>query len=217
MTTRDPGTYDPGAVPAWARETIGRVAREHPEALAFHLDHVAEIEAAKRHPRHHHREPRLRRRPCRRTRTPWEPALTRQSRQELPAAGLRHPHRQAPRPAGPDGLQCGTVGHRRRPRLHLPLGSRALAAAAAGTPPPGDRSPRSRAGDRATRARAPGQAPRDREPPRPSGGGTASPGATPDHPGSHPAPRPTGLPGPRQATRQPTTVRGRRLDRTISC
>ena len=50
MTTRDPGTYDPGAVPAWARETIGRVAREHPEALAFHLDHVAEIEAAKRHP-----------------------------------------------------------------------------------------------------------------------------------------------------------------------
>lgn len=37
MTPRNPGTYDPGAVPEWARETIA------------HLDHVAEIEAAKKH------------------------------------------------------------------------------------------------------------------------------------------------------------------------
>jgi IS605 OrfB family transposase len=45
------------------------------------------------------------------------------------------------------------------------------------------------------------------------------PGNPPPHqaPGSHPAPRPDGLTGPRQATRQPTTVRGRRLDRTMSC
>ena len=103
---------------------------------------------------------------------------------------------------------------------------------AAGAPPEDDRPPRGSAGDRATRARPPGQAPRDREPHRPGGGGTASPGATQDHPGaephpgnpppheapgSHPAPRPAGLTGPRQATRQPTTVRGRRPDRTISC
>jgi IS605 OrfB family transposase len=43
-------------------------------------------------------------------------------------------------------------------------------------------------------------------------------GNLPPHqaPGSHPAPRPAGLTGPRQATRQPKTVRGRRLDRTAS-
>jgi hypothetical protein len=46
---RDPGTYDPGAVPEWARETIAHIARECPEALAHHLDQVAEIEATKRH------------------------------------------------------------------------------------------------------------------------------------------------------------------------
>ena len=45
------------------------------------------------------------------------------------------------------------------------------------------------------------------------------PGNPPPHevPGSHPAPRPDGLTGSRQATRQPKTVRGRRLDRTASC
>lgn len=39
------------------------------------------------------------------------------------------------------------------------------------------------------------------------------PGNPPPHeaPGGRPAPRPAGLTGPRQATRQPTTVRGRRL------
>jgi IS605 OrfB family transposase len=44
-------------------------------------------------------------------------------------------------------------------------------------------------------------------------------GNPPPHevPGRHPAPRPDGLTGPRQATRQPKTVRGRHLDRTISC
>jgi hypothetical protein len=41
--------YDPAAVPQWARETIALIAREQPERLAFHLDHVAEIEAAGRH------------------------------------------------------------------------------------------------------------------------------------------------------------------------
>ncbi len=45
------------------------------------------------------------------------------------------------------------------------------------------------------------------------------PGNPPPHqaPGSHPAPRPHSLTGPRQATRQPKTARGRRLDRTMSC
>ena len=45
------------------------------------------------------------------------------------------------------------------------------------------------------------------------------PGNPPPHqaPGSHPAPRPAGLTGPRQSTRQPKTVRGRQPDRTTSC
>jgi IS605 OrfB family transposase len=45
------------------------------------------------------------------------------------------------------------------------------------------------------------------------------PGSPPpqEAPGSHPAPRPVGLTGLRQVTRQPTTVRGRRLGRTMSC
>ena len=45
------------------------------------------------------------------------------------------------------------------------------------------------------------------------------PGRSPpphEAPGSHPAPRPAGLTGSWQATRQPRTVRGRRLARTIS-
>jgi IS605 OrfB family transposase len=48
--------------------------------------------------------------------------------------------------------------------------------------------------------------------------GTA-PRKPPPHqaPGSRTAPRPAGLTGPRQATRQPTTVRDRRLHRTMSC
>jgi hypothetical protein len=36
------------AVPTWARESIDQIARQHPGALASHLGHVAEIEAAKR-------------------------------------------------------------------------------------------------------------------------------------------------------------------------
>jgi hypothetical protein len=117
----------------------------------------------------------------------------------LPARRLRHPHREVPGPAGPDGRQRRTAGDRHRCRLHLPLGSRALAAALAGASSEGDRSPRGSAGDRATRARAPGQAPRDRDPDRPGGGGTASPGAAPDHPKPETAPRkPAAPPGPRQ-------------------
>ena len=49
MTPRDSNSYDPSAVPEWARETIAQIAREHPEDLAYHLGHVAEIEAAKQH------------------------------------------------------------------------------------------------------------------------------------------------------------------------
>jgi hypothetical protein len=39
--------YNPAAVPAWARESIAWIAREHPENLAGNLAWVAEIEAAK--------------------------------------------------------------------------------------------------------------------------------------------------------------------------
>jgi hypothetical protein len=44
-------------------------------------------------------------------------------------------------------------------------------------------------------------------------------GRPPPHeaPGSHPAPRPQGLTGAPRATRQPTTVRDRRLARTMPC
>jgi hypothetical protein len=48
MTSCDPKSYDPGTVPEWARESIARIAREHPESLDWHLGQVAEIEAAKR-------------------------------------------------------------------------------------------------------------------------------------------------------------------------
>ena len=113
----------------------------------------------------------------------------------IPTAKLREQ-------AGPDGQQRGTFGHRRRPRLHLPLGSPALARPAAGAPPEGDRPPRGSAGDRPARARAPGQAPRDREPARPGGGGTASPGAAPDHPGGRERTQET-----RHPTRPPAATR----------
>ena len=79
----------------------------------------------------------------------------------------------------------------------------------AGAPPEGDRSPRGSAGDRATRARAPGQAPRDREPDRPGGGGTASPGAAPDHPAARDRTQET-----RRPTRPPAATRHQ--DRTAS-
>jgi len=41
--------YDPRTVPDWARETIARIACGHPGQLAYHLDRVAEIDAARRH------------------------------------------------------------------------------------------------------------------------------------------------------------------------
>ena len=82
-------------------------------------------------------------------------------------------------------------------------------AALAGAPPEGDRSPRGSAGDRATRARAPGQAPRDRDPHRPGGGGTASPGAAPDHPEARDRTQET-----RRPTRPPAATRHQ--DRTAS-
>lgn len=46
MTTT---TYDPATVPAWARESVARTAHGHPENLPFVLEHVAEIEDAKRY------------------------------------------------------------------------------------------------------------------------------------------------------------------------
>ena len=152
----------------------------------------------------------------------------------FPAADLRHPHRPVPRPPHPDGVQRGAIGHRHRPGLYVPLGSPALARPAAAAPPEGDRSPRGSAGDRATRTRPPGQETREQgtKPPRrtrhgqPRRGpgpsrppGTAPRSNPPPHqtPGSHPALRPAGLTGTRQATRQPSTVRGRRLDKAMSC
>jgi hypothetical protein len=68
----------------------------------------------------------------------------------------------------------------------------------AGAPPRTHRAPRRRAGGREARARPPGRASRDREPCRPGGRGTASPGATPEAPGSQDRTkgtrRPTGHP-----------------------
>jgi hypothetical protein len=41
--------FDPAAVPEWARESVARAAREHPENLPFVLEHVAEVEDARRY------------------------------------------------------------------------------------------------------------------------------------------------------------------------
>ena len=73
-----------------------------------------------------------------------------------------------------------------------------------------------RQGTRPPRRRRHGQPRRGPGQPRRQG---PHPGNPPPHevPGRHPAPRPDGLTGPRQATRQPKTVRGRQLDRTTSC
>ena len=57
MAPRDTGTYDPSAVPQWAREAIALIARDRPENLAYHLDRVAEIEAAKRQVAEHPPQP----------------------------------------------------------------------------------------------------------------------------------------------------------------
>jgi hypothetical protein len=45
--------YDLAAVPEWARESIARTAREHPENLPGQPSHVAEIEAARRYTAEH--------------------------------------------------------------------------------------------------------------------------------------------------------------------
>jgi hypothetical protein len=44
----DPSAYDPATVPDWARESIARIARDQPESLPHWLEHVAEVEDAKR-------------------------------------------------------------------------------------------------------------------------------------------------------------------------
>jgi hypothetical protein len=49
MTSHDSKICDPGTVPEWARESTAQIAREHPENLASHLRHIAEIEAANRY------------------------------------------------------------------------------------------------------------------------------------------------------------------------
>ena len=43
----DLSAYDPATVPAWARESIARIARDQPESLPHWLEHVAEVEDAK--------------------------------------------------------------------------------------------------------------------------------------------------------------------------
>ena len=161
------------------------------------------------------------------------PALAWPARPGLPARRLRHPHRPVPRPAGPDGRQRGTFGHRRRPRLyasrwaaqhwlaplreHHPKATGHHAAALViGRRGLGHRARRRATGNQTAPAEAarPAQAR-----PRTTPAAGPHPGNPPPHqaPGSHPAPRPAGLTGPRQATRQPTTVRGRRRNRTMSC
>jgi hypothetical protein len=155
------------------------------------------------------REPRLRRRPPAGPRTRRQPAIARPAGPALPGHGRGHPHRRAAGPANPNGLQRGHRGHRRRPRLHLPMGRPALAHPSEAPPPDHHRTPRRRAGDRPTRTRAPGQASRDREPNRPSGGDTVNPDATPDHPDT---------PNRTQETRHPDRppAATRHQDRTTS-
>ena len=121
-------------------------------------------------------------------------APPRQAGQGLPAAGGGHPRRQLRDRLVQMAAHAGLHVLVADPR-HLPVGSRALARPAAGASPRHDRSPRRSAGDRTTRTRPPGKAPRGREPHRPGGGGTASPRATPDTPGS---------PGRTQETGHPT-------------
>jgi hypothetical protein len=153
-----------------------------------------------RRPGGRHRRPRLRRSSPRGTRENRQPALARQARPGIPAARRRPTDRPVPGQAGPDDRQRRAVGDRRRPGLHQPLGSRALARAPAPAPPRTDRSPRRGAGDRQTRPGPPGQAPRDREPRRPGDirCGTASPGADPETPAgtdrTEETRRPTGHP-----------------------
>ena len=49
ITEKGSAAHDPATVPAWARESVDRTAREHPENLPFVLGHVAEIEDARRY------------------------------------------------------------------------------------------------------------------------------------------------------------------------
>jgi hypothetical protein len=142
----------------------------------------------------------------------WAGAITRTSEDQVRLAGQNLRAGRSSLQAR-IGLQRGPVGYRYRPRLHLPVGSRALAAAPAGAPPEGDRSPRGSAGNRATRARVPGQAPRDREPDRPGGGGTAGPGAAQDTPPPGTAPRKPATP---RGPRQPPGTKTRRPHRTTA-
>ncbi len=78
----------------------------------------------------------------------------------LPATGRGYPDREVPGPAGSDGLQRRAGGDRRRSRLHVLLGPRALARSPAGPvlPGPCQRPPRGRSGDRQACARPPGAA-----------------------------------------------------------
>ena len=89
-----------------------------------------------------------------------QPAVPRPARPGLPAAGLRHPRRKVPGPAGPDDRQRRAGGDRRRPRPTPPAG-----APSTGSPPcktslpgPRQRPPRGRGGDRQACARPPGAA-----------------------------------------------------------
>ena len=214
----------------------GRAAGRHPRrAPARRYQRFDRHREGARRPGHRHRGSRLRRGPRRRT------AKARAARPSRGRRGRRTSG--APSPASPPGkLRGRLVQMAANAGLSVividPAYTSRWAAEHWLRPmrqhhPTGDRSPRGSAGDRATRARTPGQAPRDREPDRPGGGGAASPDAAQDHPGardrtqetrrptrppgSRPAPRPDGLTGPRQATRQPKTVRGRQLHRTTSC
>jgi len=49
VTPRSSKIYDLSTVPEWARESTAQIARERPGDLAYHLGHIAEIEAANRY------------------------------------------------------------------------------------------------------------------------------------------------------------------------
>ena len=183
-------------------------------------------------PRRRDRGPRLRRRPRRGTRATRQPPLARQPRQGLPAAGLRHPHRQVPGPAGPDGRQRGLpvivvdpaytsrwgAEHWLRPlREHHPKATGHHAAAlVTGRRGLGHRARRRAAGNRTAPEEAARPAPA-RPRTSPAARSAQRKRAAPRDPRQPPGARPAGLTGPRQATRQPRTVRAARGARTMSC
>ena len=100
--------------PATIPLDLARAARRHPGRAAADRHHRSHRRRGRaRCPRDRDRGPGLRRGQVRGTRAPREPPVPRPAGQGLPAAGGRHPDREAPRPAGADGRHGGAARDRR--------------------------------------------------------------------------------------------------------